>query len=199
MTVLEGVCGMALSLTFLVSAAPKVRRPGSFLLVVLEYRVLPPSLAGLYAAAAPRLELLVGLLLLTGALARLTAGLAAVLLASFVVGVAVNVIRGREIDCGCFSRGSRRVGWPLLGQDLLLLAVAAGLGGTARSWVAPQEWSVSAYLPGGSAVSTVAVLAVWGLICLRAPRRSWGQGPYHGGLDRQATSAGDLETRGELA
>jgi len=114
-----------LGVTFLVSAVLKLRHPKAFLLTVYEYRVLPQPLGHLYATGLPPLELYLGIALLSGTGVIPGCALAIMLLASFVVGIGVNVARGRVLDCGCLGLvGRRTVGWPLVIQDVLLLAVA---------------------------------------------------------------------------
>lgn len=137
---LQAALSLGLALTFLASAIPKLRHPKGFILVVLEYRVLPPSLGRLYARLLPGLELLVALLLLSGTLVRLAAAAASALFVSFVVGVGVNMVRGRDLDCGCFGKG-RRTGVGLLLQDSALLAASLALAALAGGWVRFAPWS----------------------------------------------------------
>jgi len=114
-----------LGVTFLVSAVLKLRHPKAFLLTVYEYRVLPQPLGRLYGTGLPPLELYLGIALLSGTAVILGCALAIMLLVSFLVGIGVNVARGRVLDCGCLGLvGRRTVGWPLLIEDVLLLAVA---------------------------------------------------------------------------
>lgn len=121
----EVIIGLALGAVLVFSAAPKLRDPRSFTLTVLEYRVLPPRAARAFARLLPKVEIICGLLLLTGVADVLAGALAAVIFSSFIIGVGVNVFRGRDLDCGCFGSGNgRTVGWPLLAEDVGLLAAA---------------------------------------------------------------------------
>lgn len=52
--------------------------------------------------------MLLGGLLLAGFLTRLAAFGLSVLLFSFAIAVGVNLVRGREMECGCFGRASRQ-------------------------------------------------------------------------------------------
>lgn len=107
MTILELFLRLLLGAVFLVSAIPKLRHPRGFVLMVLEYRILPPSLGELYAWMLPPLELFVGLLLLTGAAVRVATIMASFLLLSFIAAIGINLARGRDLDCGCFRVGHR--------------------------------------------------------------------------------------------
>ena len=125
------LCGIS-AFVFVRSAIPKLRHPRGFVLSVLEYRVLPAALARPYARAVPPLELLTGLLFLYGTGLRSAAALASLLLLSYILAVAVNVARGRDLDCHCFGSGKgRRIGPTLLLQDIGLLA--SSLGATAAA------------------------------------------------------------------
>lgn len=131
---------------FLAAALPKLRHPKGFLLTVLEYRLLPEGASRLYARLLPPLELLVALLLFAGVAARLTALLLALLTVSFLIGVGVNVARGRDLDCGCFGQGkgaSRRIGPGVLLQDAGLLAAALVLAATTPQWLGAAPWSLT--------------------------------------------------------
>lgn len=144
----EILLSLLLGTVFLASAVPKLRRSRSFTLTVLEYRVLPPVLGRLYARLLPGTELFVALLFLAGTAVRLAAVVSSLLLISFIVGISVNIARGRDLDCGCFGAGRRgRIGWPLLLEDAGLLAVAAVLGIIGERVTGPSEWSVFV-LPG---------------------------------------------------
>jgi hypothetical protein len=112
----------------LVSALAKLRSPKAFLLVVMEYRVLPLSLVRPFAWIVPPTELLCALLLLSGSLVSLAAGLAVLLFLSFIVAISINIVRGRELDCNCFGAARRRRGgWQALIEDVALLGFAVAV------------------------------------------------------------------------
>jgi hypothetical protein len=141
--IIEGALSLVLALVFGVSAIPKLRHPRGFLLVVLIYRVLPPRPGRLYARLLPPLELLIALLLLSGTAVRLAATVAAALLLSFIVAVAVNMRRGRDLDCHCFGHATgRRIGWTLLLQDGALLVACIAVATFATTWATAEHWSI---------------------------------------------------------
>jgi len=124
------VVRLTLGLIFLVSAVAKLRDPAAFVRGVLEYRVLPGSLARLYGWALPFVELGTALLLLSGFLFFLAVILVILMLASFAVAIIVVTMQGRQIGCNCFGTGhDSRVGWHTLARDLLLLSSAVWLLG----------------------------------------------------------------------
>ena len=87
----------------LLSGETKLTR-GGFRSAVLEYRVLPDKLATLYATATPWLELLTAFALIAGVIVRVAAIAATALFVSFGGGIAVNLWRGRNLDCHCFGQ-----------------------------------------------------------------------------------------------
>jgi uncharacterized membrane protein YphA (DoxX/SURF4 family) len=141
MAILPIVLCALLGTVFVASAAPKLRHPKGFILTVLEYRMFPPRAGRIVAQVLPPLELFVGLLLLTGSALRLATMLAALLLCGFVLGIAVNLRRGRLIDCGCFGAKRRQISSTLLVQDGALLGVTLVLFVAASRWIAPSPWS----------------------------------------------------------
>ena len=139
----ELLLSVVLGIVFLASALPKLRHPKGFVLTVLMYRVLPPSAGRVFAWLVPPTEFFSALLLLTGSSVRLAAAIVALLLLSFIVAVTVNIRRGLDLDCQCFGRRSRRrIGWPLVVEDALLLVLAVTLVAAIPSWLALAPWSV---------------------------------------------------------
>lgn len=151
---MEVLLSAAMGLIFLAGAVPKLRHPRGFVLAVLEYRVLPLGLSRFYARLIPPLELLLALLLLTGTAVRAAAIVLSVLLLSFIVAIGINLVRGRDLDCHCFGRTSKRlIGWRVLLQDTALLSAAIIVLTFTREWVAPESWSLFRLLglvPAGS-------------------------------------------------
>jgi uncharacterized membrane protein YkgB len=82
---------------------------------------------GNYLAAAllPWLEAICGLLLIVGIRTRAAAGIFIGLTAVFMAALALTLIRGLDIDCGCFRHGGTKTpAWAALGRDALLFAAA---------------------------------------------------------------------------
>jgi len=120
-TVAQPLFCFVLGAVFVAAAIPKLRHPKTFTLAVMEYRVLPPFLSRLFARIVPPLELLLGTFFLTGTVVRLAAAATTLLLTSFLIGIAVNLARGRRVECNCFGSGrQRKTGWILVFQDLAL-------------------------------------------------------------------------------
>ncbi len=109
---------------------------------------VPASLVGFGGWALPAVEIAVGVALLPPP-ARFVAGIcAAVLLGSFTVLLAVNLLRGRHPVCACFgAQSSKPISWYSVARNALLLA----LSGLVISGYDP-------HIAGRVAVLSVAVL-----------------------------------------
>lgn len=124
---------VALGVTFILAALPKIADPPAFAHMIYNYRMLPGPLVNFLALFLPWLELFAGAALVLG-IWRRPAGIAvALLLLVFVAAIAFNLARGHAVDCGCFdvrSAGKSReellrdMGW-VLARDLGLLLLAA--------------------------------------------------------------------------
>lgn len=117
-----------LGLVFVTAALPKLVGRRQFAQAVSNYALLPERLVPRVATWLPRTELLCGVALLLGIAVEAMAAVAAVLLVAFAGAVAVSLLRGKEIDCGCSgSVAPRRIGWPLVAGDVGLAMAAAGV------------------------------------------------------------------------
>ena len=73
----------------------------------------------------PRVELIIGIALIAGVATRAFSLVAAALLLAFSAAVVVNLLRGRDINCGCVgSLSSARISWTLVARDLALAGIA---------------------------------------------------------------------------
>jgi uncharacterized membrane protein YphA (DoxX/SURF4 family) len=123
--VMEAAARILLGLVFLLYGFDKILRPDDFARAIDNYGLLPELLVNLVAVTLPWVECLCGLLLLFGQWVRSAALVSAFLLCVFIVAVSITLVRGLDIECGCFNtQGGRRVGLKLLAEDILLLVAA---------------------------------------------------------------------------
>jgi uncharacterized membrane protein YphA (DoxX/SURF4 family) len=94
-----------LGLTFIYASAYKIVSPADFAKIVYGYGLFPTGLINLIAIIIPFLELVGGLALLLGFYPRSAAVIINALLLAFITVLSINLIRGHEFDCGCFSAG----------------------------------------------------------------------------------------------
>lgn len=96
---------LILGVVLLVSGGLKVTSPAVSARAVRAFQILPYDFAGYVGYALPVVEILVGLLLVTGLLTRASAVVGGLLMLAFLVGIISAWIRGLSIDCGCFGGG----------------------------------------------------------------------------------------------
>jgi uncharacterized membrane protein YphA (DoxX/SURF4 family) len=94
-----------LGLTFVYSSIPKILSPDDFARIVYGYDLFPHVLINLIAIIIPFLQLVAGLALIAGFYPRSAAIIINVMLLAFTAALMINIIRGHEFDCGCFSAG----------------------------------------------------------------------------------------------
>jgi uncharacterized membrane protein YphA (DoxX/SURF4 family) len=127
MTPLSTLARRALGLLFLASAALKIWDPASFALAVDNYRILPEFLVPATALVLPWLEAICAILLLSRCGTRVASLILGVLLVVFMAALGQGLVRGLDVDCGCFggtgAAGSRDMIAALV-RDAALLALA---------------------------------------------------------------------------
>lgn len=161
------------------SAVPKLRDLRGFTLVVVGYRVLPASTALRIGPFIPLLELAIALCLYMGLIVPAVATAASLMFLSFGLAITVNLLRGRELDCGCFGRRSRRkISYHLVMLDIFLAGAAGTSALVSRDQPLLESWSIFLLLPSqyrSGAVLLVLVLSFLAILLAtrfrsRAPR-----------------------------
>lgn len=123
---------LILAAVFLYAAYTKLRQPWLlFAMSIDAYQLLPEWAVLTLGRAIPWLELLLGLLLLTGIGLRYAAAAASILLGAFFAVMLQAYIKGMGIDCGCFGLGEK-ISPMTLTRDAVILAMALTLCATSR-------------------------------------------------------------------
>lgn len=94
---------LVLAGVFLFASIDKIVHPADFAAIIKDYKVLPDVLINMTAIILPWLELVLGVLLLTGRWLDGSLLLVNALLVTFWTTLVFNYIRGIDISCGCFS------------------------------------------------------------------------------------------------
>jgi len=118
---------LALGSVFVYAGLQKYSYPYQFTETVMAYQLLPHPLVGLTVAIVPWVEMVSGALLLLGIKPRSCLLLIQTVLVIFMIVLAVTMLRGLNIDCGCGLFSERQVGFLAMLEDGLLLALAAWL------------------------------------------------------------------------
>jgi uncharacterized membrane protein YphA (DoxX/SURF4 family) len=119
------VSRFSLGLLFVLAGASKVRRVDEFADAIRQYAVVGDRASRPLAAVIPPVELLLGVALLLGIEPRAAAAGVAGALGVFASVVALNLFRGRRIDCACFGEGASPIGWNTFARNVLLIALSA--------------------------------------------------------------------------
>jgi hypothetical protein len=144
---------------FVLAGVAKLRDRLGFLRAVDRYHLLPRSLVGPFAAALPWAEVATGSALAAGVATPLSAGAITALLIGFALAMTVNLVRGRDIDCGCAgATGGTTISWWLVARNSALAVITAGVAVVTTDRVQPALPAVPASDVVAVAVSVVAVL-----------------------------------------
>lgn len=119
------VIRLGLAGLFFYAGFAKLRDPSAFAREIANYQLFP-ELAPHAAASLPAIEIVAALALLLPLERWRRAGALLVfgLLATFLVAVTSVVLRGVDIDCGCFGSGSGPVSWWTVARNASLSALA---------------------------------------------------------------------------
>jgi len=88
----------------------KILEPALFAKTIWYYHLVPGSLINIEAIVLPWLELIVGLALIAGFWYRGAIFWTNFLILLFIVVLASTIVRGIDIDCGCFKTSSSATG-----------------------------------------------------------------------------------------
>jgi len=123
-TVLAWACRLTLAAVFLAAAYGKLRDPYAFAVSIHAYRLVPPAWASVSAVVMPAVETVAAIALASGLLWRGGAVILGGLLAVFLVALSQAILRGIDIDCGCFGKGSSPVSFWLIARNYGLILCA---------------------------------------------------------------------------
>lgn len=110
--------------TFVFASIGKIFHPSEFAEIIYSYKLAPDYSIDIIAIILPLVEFTFGIFLFLGIYPRISAITLSVLLIIFIAAISINVIRGFDFNCGCFSlksNGSHSSGLFLLLRDLFLL------------------------------------------------------------------------------
>ena len=108
---------------YIVASYYKIVEPASFAKSIWQYHLVLGSLINLMVLILPWLEILIGLAIIVGLSYRGAVLWANLLLVVFIVALASTIVRGIDIDCGCFKAGQSATGpaWQALLFDLVAI------------------------------------------------------------------------------
>lgn len=92
-----------IGLTFIYASFHKILAPADFAKIVYGYDLFPNEAINVIAIVIPFVELIAGLALILGLYPRAAALIINGMLVAYTIVLSINLIRGHEFDCGCFS------------------------------------------------------------------------------------------------
>ena len=121
---------IALAVVFIYAAVPKILEVDEFTRSIRNYRILPVWSLNLLALWLPWIEMLAGGCLIFKVWERSGSMVILGMLVVFTIAVISAVIRGLDIDCGCFGRTatdlarSHRIGLQKIAENLGMILIA---------------------------------------------------------------------------
>jgi len=113
---------MTLGAVFSFSAWTKIMAPQALADAIVGFEIIPESIALKMAIMLIWLELICGTFMLFGLWARATVIVITGMLTLFQVGLISVVVRGIEVNCGCFGQFSEmQVGWDTIIRNFVQL------------------------------------------------------------------------------
>lgn len=101
------VCRVIFGGIFIYAAIDKITHPEQFARILFNYHLLPGPLINIVALVLPVSEFLAGVMLISGTLYSGARNYLIFLLLSFMIAIGINVIRGVDLECGCFTVSSK--------------------------------------------------------------------------------------------
>jgi uncharacterized membrane protein len=141
------LCKVVLAAIFLLASVPKILAPHEFAIAVFRYQLLPDAAVNLMAIFLPWLELVAAIAILIPRTSVAAAAIFFGLLAVFTAAISIDIARGINISCGCFTLATDAgpIGWWEVVRDAGFLALAgfvlwAGLRPSMPSVPMDDEW-----------------------------------------------------------
>jgi len=138
------VARVVLGCVFIYASLDKIRHPELFAEALYNYQLSPEVAVNLVALWLPWLELLSGGLLVLGVWVRGSSLILSGLMIVFLAALGVNLARGLDIHCGCFTtQGSDPMTIITLFRDSLFLILALFLFWLYQIKSVPVKFSLS--------------------------------------------------------
>jgi putative oxidoreductase len=122
---IEAAYWIVMAALLLDSFLAHVANPYAFYTAILNYRIVGPSSAQWVAVFLPFLQFAVAMCLLTGLTGRTARLMGVALFLLFTAVQLTAIIRGLNINCGCFGQAERGINMVTIGETFVLLLVGA--------------------------------------------------------------------------
>ena len=119
---------IVLGAVLIAASIDKILHPEAFAKVIGNYNVLPFGLENILAIILPILELFVGCCLIFGVMLDGSAIITAGMMFVFIIALSQAMIRGIDINCGCFKvsvdNGGGNIGYRRIIEDIIFLGLS---------------------------------------------------------------------------
>lgn len=119
--ILFEIIRIILAFLFILSALQKLRSLENFALSVDAYQIFAATLVNLITLIIPWLELFVGFGLLFRYKLKANLILYLIMMISFTILVFIAMVKGLDIECGCFGESSAKVGFIKLVENFIII------------------------------------------------------------------------------
>jgi putative oxidoreductase len=109
---------------FIYASMYKINYTAEFSQTIASYELLPHWAVNVSAVTLPWVELICGILLVTGIRVRSATLIIALLLTTFAVAIFINLLRDSPIGCGCFHTIEDTISWWTFFRDVLWVIMA---------------------------------------------------------------------------
>lgn len=92
-----------LGIIFLAASLGKIADPAGFAEIIKNYQILPEFIINETAVILPFLELILAIMLISGAFLKGSTLISFLILISFTASLIFNMARGLDVNCGCFT------------------------------------------------------------------------------------------------
>ncbi len=114
-----------LAMVFIITGISKIVIPIDFAKNISNYDMLPNFLVNIVAIVLPWIELISGLMLLLGIRIKANTILMIIMLLIFNIAICTAMVRGLDIDCGCYADITQQsVGFKKLLENFGLILIA---------------------------------------------------------------------------
>jgi len=98
---------LAVGIIFIYASIDKIGDPAQFARIVYNYHLLPGELINIFALVLPWVEIVCGVFLIIGVYKEGSSLILNLMVLAFIIAIGINLIRGINLECGCFSVSSK--------------------------------------------------------------------------------------------
>ena len=135
------VLRLLIGVSFVYAAVDKIIHPDQFARIIYNYHQVPGQLINIFALFLPWVELITGVFVIVGYWEKAAVIMIGGMLVMFIIALSIALMKGVNIECGCFSTTSKAKGpiKDLIFRDVLMLLSCGVILWAKRSWMAIER------------------------------------------------------------